>query len=357
MLAFHPLKVKARTEVAEDAVCITFELPEQIRPQYRFEAGQHIAVRLPADEGDARRTYSIVCPVGSPDLSIGVRRQTGGKVSTYLAERLQVGQTIDVLTPNGSFHTKIEPQRRKHYAVLAAGSGITPVLSIVASVLAGEPRSQFLLFYGNRTTASTMFIEEVLALKNRYPTRLAVHFLMSREPQDIELFNGRLDRVKLRQLAGRFFTVQGIDEYFVCGPGSMVEEITTTLRELGASGRIHSELFTTVAKPAPQLAGAQHVAGTLSTTQVAVTMDGRRRSFSMPRDGGESVLDAAARAGIDLPYSCAAGVCSTCRSRVVKGNVRMEHNLALEDWEVEAGYVLCCQARPLTAELELNYDE
>lgn len=357
MLKFHRLKVKARDEIAEDAVCITFDLPPQLRDQFHFEAGQHIAVRLP--EGDVRRTYSIVCPTGSADLSIGVRQQPGGEVSNYLAQRLKIGETLEVLTPNGSFHTRIEPQRVKRYVAFAAGSGITPVLSIAATTLALERESRFILFYGNRTTASTMFVDAVLALKNRYPARFSVHFVMSREPQDSELFNGRLDRAKVREFAAVFFDAAAIDEFFVCGPGSMVEEVSATLRELGAPGKIHTELFSTLDRPVgmPRRAVASPATDAHGETQVTVIIDGRRRNFSMPRDGKESVLDAAARAGVDLPYSCMAGVCSTCRTRVVKGDVRMEYNLALEDWEIEAGYALCCQARPMTAELEISYDE
>lgn len=354
MLKFHSLKVKARDAVAEDAVCITFELPPELRERFRFEAGQHVAVRLPAK--DVRRTYSIVCPAGSADLSIGVRCQQGGEVSNYLAQQLKVGESLEVLTPNGSFHTSIQPDRAKRYVAFAAGSGITPVLSIAATVLEQEPNSQFVLFYGNRTTASTMFVDVVMALKNLYAARFSVHFVMSREPQDSELFNGRLDRARVRRFAGTFFDPVAVDEYFVCGPGSMVEEVSATLLELGAPGKIHTELFTTGERKAPDpkrgVHGEPH-----GNTQVTVILDGRRRNFSMAMDGNESVLEAAGRAGIDLPYSCTAGVCSTCRTRVVKGDVRMEYNLALEEWEVAAGYVLCCQARPMTPELELTYDE
>lgn len=375
MLKFHALKIKARTEAADDAVCIAFELPPELRESYRFEAGQHVAVRLPSTAGDAtaedatagdiRRTYSIVCPTGSADLRIGVRVQPGGQASAFLAQRLQVGETIEVLTPNGSFHTRIEPQRAKRYVAFAAGSGITPVLSIAATVLESEPHSRFVLFYGNRTAASTMFLEEVLALKNLYTTRFSVHFLMSREPQDIELFNGRMDGAKVREFARTIFDVAAVDEFFVCGPGSMVEEVSQALRQLGAKGKIHAELFTTAgnpieSRPAEATAVPEPAAGR-DTTQVTVVMDGRRRSFSMPRAngvyGGDSVLDAAARAGFELPYSCRAGVCSTCRTRLVRGEVRMDHNQALEDWELEAGYVLCCQAHPTTAEIEITYDE
>lgn len=358
MLKFHSLKIKSRTEVADDAVCITFELPLQLRDLYKFQAGQHVAVRLPGQGSDVRRTYSIVCPMGSEDLSIGVRVQQGGQVSPFLAQRLQVGETLEVLTPNGSFHTRIEPERAKRYVAFAAGSGITPVLSIAASVLAAEPHSRFVLFYGNRTAASTMFLDEVMALKNRFTRRFAVHFLMSREPQEIDLYNGRIDRAKVREFAGALFDVAAVDEFFVCGPGSMVEEVGAELRALGAQGKIHTELFATAGAAAVEVRTAASPASVpaQNATQVAIVMDGRRRSFSMSR-GSEPVLDAAARAGIELPYSCRAGVCSTCRAKLTKGEVRMDNNLALEDWEVEAGYVLCCQAHPVTAEIELTYDE
>ncbi|HEX2493066.1 MAG TPA: 2Fe-2S iron-sulfur cluster-binding protein [Steroidobacter sp.] len=358
MLKFHPLKVTSRTEVAEDAVCISFETPPELRDFYRFEAGQHLAIRLPIAGGEVRRTYSIVSPMGGADLRIGVRVQPGGQGSSWLAKSLQVGDTLEVLTPNGSFHTRIEPQRAKRYVAFAAGSGITPVLSIMATVLAQEPHSRFILFYGNRTTASTMFLEEVLALKNRYPARFSVHCLMSQEPQDIALLNGRLDREKIRKLASVFFRVDAVDEYFVCGPGTMVEDATQTLRELGAAGKIHTELFATSGRSPEIPSGRDKVSRHKhETTQVTVVMDGRRRTFSMPSDGVQSVLDAAARVGVELPYSCRAGVCSTCRARVVKGAVRMDRNQALEDWEVEGGYVLCCQSHPTTPELELTYDE
>jgi ring-1,2-phenylacetyl-CoA epoxidase subunit PaaE len=359
MLKFHPLKIKARTHAADDAVCITFDLPEQLRDSYDFKPGQHVVVRLPAGAEDVRRTYSIVCPMGSPDLSIGVRVQPGGQVSSFLGSELQVGATLDVLTPNGSFHTTLEPQRAKRYVAFAAGSGITPVLSIAASVLAAEPLSRLALCYGNRTAASTMFLDEVLALKNRYIDRFSVHFLLSREPQDIELLNGRLEPAKVRELAAALFEVGAIDEYFICGPGSMVEDVGRTLRELGATGKVHTELFTTAGTPIQYRPAVAAPVVARDVTQVDVVMGGRRRSFNMPLDdgSGESVLDAAARAGFDLPYSCRAGVCSTCRAKLLKGKVRMDHNLALEDWEVAEGYVLCCQAYPITAEIEITYDE
>ncbi|MGE0582825.1 MAG: 2Fe-2S iron-sulfur cluster-binding protein [Steroidobacteraceae bacterium] len=356
MLRFHPLRLKSRTPIAEDAVSLAFEVPAALREEYRFRAGQHLAVRLGAG-GEERRTYSIVSPEGSTELRIGVREQPAGRVSPFLARRLAIGESLDVLTPNGSFHPQSEPGRGGSYVAFAAGSGVTPVLSIATTLLARDATSRFVLFYGNRTAASTMFLEDWMALKNRHPARLALHFLMSREPQEIELLNGRIDAARVRELARVLFDAREVDEFFLCGPGSMNDDVAGALRGLGATGRMHSEHFGLAA--APSAAVAKPVAAVVAgaqETQVTVSMDGRRRSFHMAR-GGPSVLDAAEVAGLDLPYSCRAGVCSTCRARVLAGEVTMDQNHALEDWEVAEGFVLCCQARPVSAELELTYDE
>lgn len=354
MLRFHPLRLRSRTDIAEDAVCLAFEVPDTLRDEYRFAAGQHLALRIDAG-GEERRTYSIVSAEGSAELRIGVRVRAQGRVSPFLARRLAVGETVDVLMPNGSFYTQSDPARAGRFVAFAAGSGITPVLSIAATVLAREPHSRFTLFFGNRSTASTMFLEDLMALKNRHPARFAVHFLMSREPQEIELLNGRVDAAHVREFARVLFNPQAVDEFFLCGPGSMNDDVAATLRELGAAGRIHSEHF---GAPAAPVATSPAVAPRAASrdTQVTVVMDGRRRTFTMAR-GGAAVLDAAEDAGIELPYSCRAGVCSTCRAKVLRGEVAMEQNHALEDWEVAAGFVLCCQARPMGSELEITYDE
>jgi len=227
-------------------------------------------------------------------------------------------------------------------------------------VLEQEPDSQFVLVYGNRTTARVMFLEDILALKNRFPGRFVVHFIMSREPQEIDVFNGRVDPAKIRRLAGVLFDPATLDEVFICGPGDMAAATREALRALGTKAPIHFERFTTAEEPATAAVdvGRAHdmPAAVGDAATVTVIQDGRRRSFMMlPTD--ESVLDAAARAGIDLPFSCRAGVCSTCRAKVVSGAVTMAHNIALEDWELAAGFVLCCQSRPTSRELELSYDE
>jgi ring-1,2-phenylacetyl-CoA epoxidase subunit PaaE len=349
MLTFHPLELRQRSLIAEDAVCLELQPPPELAAAYRFEAGQHLAVRAMLGGRELRRTYSIASAAGG-SLRIGVRVQ--GEMSRHLAEGLAIGDRIEALEPAGRFKPTLEPARAKSYVAIACGSGITPILSIVGTLLAAEPASRVLLIYGNRSIARTMFVDEVLALKDRYLARLAVQFFMSREPQDVELFNGRLDAARLRALAQSEFDPRAVDEYFLCGPGSMVRDISAALRELGATGRIHSEHF------GPDRGGAAEAAAPAAaadTSTVTVIMDGRRRNLAVRRD--RTILDAAKEAGLHLPYSCRAGVCASCRVKVVSGSVVMKRNQALEDWEVQAGYVLSCQARPTSEQVEITYDE
>lgn len=360
MLRFHPLTVTERAPVADDAVAFTFAVSPALAGEFRFRAGQHVAIRSSVDGREERRTYSIVSAEGAESLTIGVRLQKGGRMSEHLARHAQPGTTFDVMTPNGSFHAEDLPGPRR-YAAFAAGSGITPVLSIAASALARDPGSRVQLWYGNTGTARTMFLEEVMALKDRYLARFSVAFVMSREPQDVDWLNGRIDAGKIREFARHDLDVPGIDEFFVCGPGTMGEAVPAALAALGARGRIHVEHFAPVAPAlastaAPPVVEHAKPATDAANAEVTVVMDGRRRQFTMAR-GGDVILDAAERAGLDLPFSCRAGVCSTCRARLVSGSAQMEHNVALEDWEVDAGYILCCQARPTSAALEVSYDE
>ena len=357
MLRFHPLVIADRRAIADDAVAISFAVPEGLRPEYRFRAGQHLALRADIGGHEERRTYSIVNPEGAASLTIGVRVHPSGRMSRHLANTLAIGDTVDVMTPNGSFN--IQPNGRdRHCVAFAAGSGITPVLSIAATVLESEPASRFQLYYGNTNTARTMFLEEVQALKDRFLARFSVCFVMSREPQDVQLFNGRIDAARVAAFAKHGLALAGADEYFLCGPGTMSDEVQGALARLGATGRVHVEHFAAAAggeaAPAPAAMPVQPSAKAAGAT-VTVVMDGRRRQFTMQPD--ELILDAAGRAGLDLPFSCRAGVCSTCRAKLVSGSARMDHNVALEGWEVDAGYILCCQSRPTSAALEISYDE
>ncbi len=360
MLSFHALTLTRREPIAEDAFGLDLQPDPALREAFRFEPGQHLPVRARIGDRELRRTYSIVGSAGDA-LRIAVRVQ--GEMSRYLAGTLAIGDRLDAMEPTGRFRPTLDATRSRSVVAFASGSGITPVLPILETILRVEPGSNAMLFYGNRSLARTMFVEELLALKNRHLGRFAVHCLMSREPQDVALFNGRLDGAKLRELAASEFDPRAVDEYFVCGPGAMVKELSATLRELGANGKIHVERFSTDAGAAPGRPAGAGVAVTPGApvtpgaghAEVQVTIDGRRRAFQMARD--ERILDAAERAGLSLPFSCRSGVCSTCRAKLVAGTVEMDRNQALEDWEVQAGFILCCQARPTSALIEISYDE
>jgi ring-1,2-phenylacetyl-CoA epoxidase subunit PaaE len=357
-LSFHPLKVTSVERVAEDATCVTVDIPVALREAFTHHAGQYVTVRRKINERDELRTYSIVTAPGGSALKLGIRLQTSGRVSGDIAANLRAGDTLDVGTPLGRFRTGIDPKRAFSYVAFAAGSGITPILSLATDILAKEPHSHFTLIYGNRSISRTMFLEETLALKNRYLDRVSLHFVMSREPQQTELLNGRIDGKKVAELANHILQISGADEYLICGPGDMVDEVRNAIRALNGGAAIRFERFATANSPAVGVLTKQSDANVqpqqvLAT--ISVVMDGRRRSFPMsPSD--PSVLHAAERAGLTLPFSCRSGICATCRTRITEGAAVMTHNIALERWETELGFVLCCQARPTTPTLEISYD-
>ena len=360
MLSFHPLEVTSVDRIAEDAVCMTLAIPPTLREHFHFDAGQYVTVRRTIDGREERRTYSIVTAPGSSALRLGVRQQLGGRMSRALATQLRPGDRLDVGTPVGRFRTSVDPARTRSYVAFAAGSGITPVLSLATDILAREPHSRFTLIYGNRSMARTMFLEDTLALKNRYLGRFSVYFVMSREPQHTALLNGRIDADKVSELARQIVDISSADEYFVCGPGRMVDEVRDAIKLLNADAPIRFERFVPSTAPSvaplarPSIPTDAPVREVLAT--VSIVMDGRRRSFPMAPDDA-SVLEAGERAGLELPFSCRSGICATCRARIVAGEAVMAHNIALQPWEIDAGFVLCCQARPTTASLELSYDE
>ncbi|MDB6089881.1 MAG: hypothetical protein JWN85_2665 [Gammaproteobacteria bacterium] len=348
---------------------ISLDVPAELHAEYRGLAGQHIVVRTEIDAEETRRTYSLVNAPGEWPLRIVVRVHPSGRMSRYLSEQVNTGDHIDILPPNGSFTSRRATQEIGTYVAFASGCGITPVLSVAQSLLKANAGNRVILFYGNAATARAMCLEELLALKDRYLERLSLHFVMSREPQEVDLYNGRIEPPRVRQFAQTLFAPAEIAEYFVCGPGNMIDEVSATLRELGVEpSRIHGEHFTVTTTVSAEAATDAAIADApaqrevdkapvpADSAEVTILMDGRRRSFTM-RMNDESVLDAAARAGLDLPFSCRAGVCSTCRTKVVRGEVEMAQNYALEEWEVEQGYVLACQSRVRTPVLELDYDE
>lgn len=360
MLQYHSLELIARHAQTDRAVVLTFALPAELAADYHFEAGQHLGLRAQLDGEEARRTYSICNAPGGQTLCICVRKIPGGRFSHLLGEQLPVGERIDVLMPNGSFHPGPKPAAGRFCVAFAAGIGITPVLSIVHQVLEREPDSRVLLFYGNRDVDSVLFTEELQALKDRFVTRFGLHFLLTAESQEIELYNGRLNAAKLDALTPVLFDAGSVDEFFLCGPGSMIDDLTAALlAKAVAANRIHGEHFLVSAPAATTLQPPAQIPraapGATAVARVSVLIDGRTRAFEMPMDG-TPVLDAANAAGLDLPFSCRAGVCSTCRTRLVKGKVDMHTNYALEQHELDEGFILACQARPLTNEIELTYD-
>jgi ring-1,2-phenylacetyl-CoA epoxidase subunit PaaE len=373
MLKFHPLRISELQPDAEDAVAIALEVPPELRSQYVGLAGQHVVLRTDLEGMEERRTYSLTNVPGEWPLRIVARVHENGRMSRHLAERLKVGDRIDVLPPNGSLTPRLASGTAagRTFVGFAAGCGITPILSVAKSVLQANPSNRFILFYGNSNTGRAMCLEELLGLKDQFIDRLALHFVMSREPQEVELYNGRVDASRVRELARKLFKADQVAEFFVCGPGDMIDQVSGVLRELNVGAdRIHSEHFrdeggthaATGASVVSHLDGAAaasasvHVSADADVAQVTVLMDGRNRTFTM-RMNDDTVLDAASRAGLELPFSCRAGVCSTCRTKVISGEVEMAQNYALEDWELEQGYVLACQSRVKTPTLELDYDE
>lgn len=355
MRKFHPLVVAAKTPETRDSIRIVLDVPEDLRDEYAFQAGQHLPIQVDCDGKKLRRTYSICSAPGDWPLQIGVRVQQGGQFSDRVAAELRAGDTLQVMPPNGQFHAVLDADSSKSYLGFAAGSGITPILSIISSILRDEPGSRFTLFYGNRTQNTTMFIDDLFALKNRYPDRLQLHFLFSREEQEFEIAAGRLDETKVRELYQYFCSGTSPDEAYVCGPDTMIKSVTDALLDLGMSAEsVHSERF-----GAPRKSGAKPdpvVAETTDLAKVTVVMDGHRKSFDMPR-AGTNFVDAAAEHGVELPYSCKGGVCATCRTHVQKGEVEMAVNYGLEPWEVESGFVLACQCTPVSDEVLLDYDK
>jgi ring-1,2-phenylacetyl-CoA epoxidase subunit PaaE len=353
---FHRLRVAGIDRLTDDSVAITFDVPDELREAYRFTPGQHVTVRCDLGGQGVRRNYSICSPASSGQLRIGVKRLTGGAFSSYAMERLRPGDVLDVMTPTGRFFTPLDPANAKHYAAIAAGSGITPIMSLVASTLEAEPRSQVTLLYGNRMTSSIMFGEELADLKDRYLGRFCLLNFLSREPQESGLLSGRIDRAKLARLFATILPPDEVDEWFLCGPFEMVQDIRAALASSGVpDGHVHTELFHVGALPPRALASGQPASDVTGHSAVTVRLDGRATSFGL-EPNGEPILDAVLRARPDAPYACKGGVCGTCRAKLLEGTVNMERMYALEQDDIDRGYVLTCQSHPASGTVVLDYD-
>ena len=345
---FHPLVVSRIERLTDDSAAVTFDVPAGLAEQFAFRAGQSLTVRRVVDGVEHRRSYSICAPVGAAPR-IGVREVAGGVVSGWLVHDVRAGDTVDVQPPSGTFTPDLIPGQR--HVLIAAGSGITPMLSIAASALAVD-RARVTLLYGNRRTDSVMFLDEIADLKDAHPARLQLAHVLSREPQEVALFNGRMDAAKLRALIPATTDVAAVDHWWLCGPFGLVEDARAVLVELGVEPeRVHRELFY-VEDVAPPT--TTHREAAVEGSEVTVVLDGRATTTTVPSD--TAILDGAQRVRPDLPFACKGGVCGTCRARVTAGKVHMRRNYALEPAEVEAGFVLTCQSLPVTGEVTVDFD-
>jgi ring-1,2-phenylacetyl-CoA epoxidase subunit PaaE len=351
---FHRLAVNDLRRESPDAVSLTFAIPSELADDYHFVPGQYLTLRTTMDGEEVRRSYSICSGPDDGELRIAVKKVDGGAFSNWAADELKAGDELDVMTPTGRFGVAHAPDEARVHVGFAAGSGITPILSIVKGVLAREPDSRFFLFYGNRSTGGMLFREALEELKDRFMQRFSVFHVISGEEQDIPILHGRLDGDKVRVLLHSMVPAASVDHVFICGPTGMSEEIETTCRDIGiAADRIHVERFVSEfgGKPRPRAVIAESAP---PKAMASLIIDGKRRE--VPVAEGEAILDAALRAGMDLPFACKGGMCSTCRAKLVEGDAPMELNYSLERWELEAGFILTCQARPISDKVVVDYD-
>ncbi|MEX3955914.1 1,2-phenylacetyl-CoA epoxidase subunit PaaE [Trinickia sp. EG282A] len=356
---FHALRIRDVRPETADSVTVSFEVPTDLREQYRFTQGQFVTLKAHVDGVETRRSYSICVGVTDYDrdgeLRIGIKRVRGGRFSNFAFDTLKPGHTIDVMTPDGRFFTHLNAEHGKQYVAFAGGSGITPVLAIVKTTLELEPRSTFVLVYGNRDVDSIMFAEELEDLKNRYMSRFMLYHVLSDDVQEAELFNGMLDQAKCAAFLETLVPAGEIDEAFICGPAPMMDAAEAALKAAGVDEtRIHVERFGT---PLPQ-AGAPviDITETTPAAELEIVLDGKRRKLRLPYEGA-SLLDVGLHAGLALPYACKGGVCCTCRAKVLEGEVRMEKNYTLEEHEIRDGFVLTCQCHPVSERVVVSYDE
>lgn len=354
MRRFHSLTVARVERETDDSMRVCLDVPPELHEEFRFLPGQHLPLQTVLNGRKVRRTYSVCSMPGQWPLEIGVRVQPGGLFSEFVAG-LSAGSVLDVMPPFGQFHAN--PDGAETRVAFAAGSGITPILSILRTTLERNPQSRFMLFYGNRRQRTTMFIEDLYALKNRFPERLQLFFLFSQEEQEFPVMTGRLDAAKVRELWQLFCSKYPPDEAFVCGPDTMIDTVSDTLVDLGMpAGSVHVERYGVLRPrraaqaPLPVQRGRERLAS------ITVIMDGHEKTFDMPASS-PNLVDAAAEHGIELPYSCKGGVCATCRTWLREGQVRMNANFGLEPWEVEKGFILACQSCPLTDKVVLDYDK
>jgi len=356
---FHPLRVRSIEPDTAEAVVVSFDVPEDLRGVFGFTQGQYLTLRKEIDGQDLRRSYSICAGVDDGELRVGVRKVQQGLFSNWINSSLKPGDTLQVMAPQGRFFVPLEPEARRHHVGIAGGSGITPILSIMKTVLAREPLSSFTLIYGNRQLKSTMFKEEIEDLKNRYMTCLVLQHVFSDEHTDVPINMGVMNREKIAEFLQGLVPPGSIDHVYICGPFQMNDEAEAALLEAGVpEERIHIERFGLAQSPTGTVGAVVHEPqpGDAETARITIVRDGLAREIPFTK-GQPSILDAASSAGLEVPYSCTSGVCGTCRAKLLEGEVRMERNFALDKNEVAGGFILTCQAHPLTERVRLSFDE
>lgn len=357
---FYPLHVQDLHKETENAVVVTFDVPDELADKFAFIQGQYLTLNQKIDGEEVRRSYSICAGLDDGHLRVAIKHVEGGVFSTWATQQLKAGDTLEVMPPRGEFFTAIDPEQRKNYLCICAGSGITPVLSIIKTVLAREPQSSVTLLFGNQRTATMMFRNDLAFLKSANLERFHWINIFSREPQEVDLLSGHLDNRKGGTLNQRLINIRGFDEFFLCGPEAMISEVSRGLRGEGvAEENIHFELFAASAENARKAierhhARAQEYKGQVS--EVSLLSDGREYAFELSTDG-ENILDAGLRNGIDLPFSCKDGVCATCKARLLEGEVDMDLSQALRPEEIESGYILTCQSHPISKKIVVDFDQ
>jgi len=347
---FHPLRVASVEPLTDDSVAISFSVPPELADEYRFVHGQHLTIR--GDDGE-RRSFSICTTPRSGVLTIGVKKLPGGAFSEGVVDALHAGDELDVMTPAGRFTTRLDPASARMYVAIAAGSGITPIISIVLTILEEEPHAQVMLVYANRTHRTIMFLDDLHDLKDRFPDRFHLVHVLSREQQDVELFSGRLDGDRLSRILKSLRPAEDVDAWFLCGPQQMVVDLRQVILDHGVEATaIHTELFHADPVPRAPEAMSSSVEG---AAHVTIRLDGRTSDFEL-RPDGVGVLEAALQVRSDLPFACRGGVCGTCRAKLVEGTVAMDVNYALEPEEMADGYVLTCQSHPTSERVVVDYD-
>lgn len=357
MSRFYPLRVVEVRRETRESVVLSLAVPASHREAFRFTQGQYLTLRATIGGTEVRRSYSICAAVQDEHLRVGIKQVPGGLFSTWANQTLRPGATLEALPPLGNFYVPLEAASRRHYLGVAAGSGITPLFGILKTTLLGEPHSSFTLVYGNRASSSIMFREELEDLKNRFLGRFNLIHVLSREQQDIELFNGRIDRAKCAALFRYWVDPATIDSAFICGPQAMMVEVSAALQAHGlAKSRIKFELFASQSLPGPRRLQTTPATGQDShRCRATIILDGRARQLELDKNA-TSLLDAALEEGLELPYACKGGVCSTCRALLVEGEVDMDANFALEDYEIARGYILACQSYPVTDRIVVDFD-